>query len=303
MALFCSAWCSGALAQEVALDRPVEAADPHAGVPMAAETMETARTLAMGLGARASAANTSAVAVNPAGLSIARQYQVESSAMYEPQASRVSVGGTVTDSFSGPVHAGAHFRYVHGNGYSEHGGFDGRIALAVPIGTALGLGLTGRYMSFWREGEPNVRGPFAEGFTFDAALRVSPVPGLHIAALGHNLLDVGSPLVPRQVGGSLSYTIDTMVTLAFDGLAELGTYRYRNGNIRPEGQFGGALEVFAEGVPIRAGYVYDTGRGQHLLSGGLGYTSPEVGIELSIRQQVNGRQRTWLMSSFRYFVH
>ena len=59
--------------------------------------------------------------------------------------------------------------------------------LAVSAGL-FAIGLTGRYLSFWREGqaEGDERGPFAEGVNMDAAIRVSPVAGLHIAALGYN---------------------------------------------------------------------------------------------------------------------
>jgi hypothetical protein len=264
--------------------------------------METARTLAMGLGARASAASTSALAVNPAGLSLGRHYHIESVGQYEPQASRFAVGGSLIDSFSGPVHAGVHFRYIHGNGQSGHGGFDGRLALAVPLGDSFSIGLTGRYVSLWREGQPGESDPFAEGFTFDAAIRLTPLPGLHIAALGNNLLDLGSGLTARTVGGSASYTFEEVFTLAFDGLADLSTFQNPDGGLRPAGLFGGSAEFFTGEIPIRAGYFYDTGRDVHTVSAGIGWMNREVGLDLALRQQVNRTQQTWILASVRYFV-
>lgn len=273
--------------------------------PMVPDTMETARGLAMGLGARASAMSTNGIAYNPAGLSIGRHYHIDSSVGYDPQAARFWAGGSLADSHSGPINMGVNFRYVHGSGErGSYGGYDGRVALGLPLGEHFALGLTGRYMSFWREGAGNEEAaPFAEHVTFDAAIRVTPIPGLHIAALGHNLIDVGSPLVPMQVGGSISYTIDSAFTLAFDGLADLTTWQNPDGTIRPEAMIGGAAEYFTGEVPIRAGYIYDSGRDLHYVTAGSGWLNEQLGFDLSLRQQVNGAYDTRMMASFRYFVH
>lgn len=279
--------------------------DPAEEVPRTtpfADSMETPRGMAMGLGARASATSTSGLAYNAAGLSIGRLYHIETGVGYEPQAARFYTGGSVIDSHSGPINAGVNFRYLHGNGQNGHGGFDGRIALGVPIGQHFALGLTGRYVSFWREGQEGAA-PWAEGITFDASIRVSPIPGLHIAALGYNLLDLGSPLTPMQVGGSASYTIDGRVTIAVDGLADLSTWHNADGTIRPEALIGAGFEYFTGEVPIRAGYVYDSGRDAHFVSAGAGWMNQQLGVDLSARQQVTGRYDTWLIATFRYFVH
>jgi hypothetical protein len=273
--------------------------------PPVAEGYETTRGLAMGLGARASAAATSALQYNAAGLPIGRIYHIESVVGYEPGTSRLSFGAAIVDSFSSPIAMGVSFRYIQGNGQYGHGGMEGRLAIAVPVGDALAIGVTGRYMSFWREGqvEGDVRGPFVEGASVDASVRVTPMPGLHIAALGYNLIDHGSPLAPRLVGGSISYTSEGVLTIAFDALADLSTFTDPDGSMRPEALFGGALEVFVSGVPIRAGYSFDTGRDIHYVTAGIGYVTDQFGVELSWRQQVIGDDNTWLLASFRYFVH
>lgn len=286
-------------AQTVAQGGPLEAVSTRTPFP---ETMETARGMAMGLGARASATSTSGLAYNAAGLSIGRLYHIETGVGYEPGSSRLTFGGSVIDSYSGPVNAGVNFRYVHGNGHGGHGGYDGRVALGIPIGDAFALGIAGRYVSFWREGQEGVA-PFAEGITVDASIRVSPIPGLHFAALGYNLIPMPSPLTPMQVGGSASYTIDNRFTLAFDGLADLGSWTNEDGSIRPEGLFGGAAEYFTGEVPIRVGYIYDTGRDSHFVSAGAGWMNQQLGVDIAIRQQVTHDYQTWLLATFRYFVH
>jgi hypothetical protein len=57
-----------------------------------ADDYETTRGMAMGLGARASAASTSALASNPANLALGRLYHVESVVGYVPQHTNFSFG-------------------------------------------------------------------------------------------------------------------------------------------------------------------------------------------------------------------
>jgi hypothetical protein len=299
LALSMASLAAPALAQRAAPDGAHEVINTD---PMFPDSMETARGMAMGLGARASATGTSGLAYNAAGLSIGRHYHVDSTVTYEPMAERFSVGGSVVDSHSGPVNMGVHFRYVHGNGRHGHGGYDGRIALAVPIGDSFAIGATGRYVSFWREGDQDVPS-WAEGISLDAAVRVSPMPGLHFAALGYNLIPLNSPLVPLQVGGSASYTIDNTFTIAVDGLADLTTWQNEDGGIRAEGLFGIGAEYFTGEVPIRAGYMYDSGRDTHFVTAGVGWMNEQFGIDIAWRQQLTERYHTWLLLSARYLVH
>ncbi len=283
------------------------AAEAQGSGPMpVAEDFETTRGMGMGLGVRASAASTAALEYNPANLALARIYHVETFAGYRPQSTRFEFGGALVDSFSSPVAMGVSYRYILGNGRDGHAGMDGRVAVAVPIGDAFSIGVAGRYVSFTREGQRpdgDTRGPYAEGITMDVGLRVTPVAGLHIAAIGQNLIDFGSPLVPRLVGGSLSYTVDNTFTIGVDGLSDLSTFHNVDATLRPEALFGIGAELFTGEVPIRLGYYYDTGRGLHVLSAGLGYVNSSFGIELSYRQQFIGATDSWLLLSFRYFIH
>ncbi len=290
------------------LTGPVAATSAQeAAVPPPAEEFETTRGMAMGLtGSRASAASTSALQYNPANLALARVYHIEAFAGYRPQSTRFEFGASLVDSFSAPIAMGVSYRYILGNGAYGHAGMEGRVGVAVPLGDAFAIGVSGRYVSFWREGprpEGDNRGPYAEGITVDASVRVTPIPGLHIAAIGQNLIDFGSPLVPRLVGGSASYTIDNVFTIAFDGLADLSTFYNPDASLRPEALFGVGAEFFTGEIPIRAGWGFDTGRSIHYITAGLGYTRPEFGIELSYRQQIVGDDDTWLMLSGRYFFH
>jgi opacity protein-like surface antigen len=293
-----------ALAGAVGLAPAAASAQASPLVPPADE-YETTRAMAMGLGARASAASTAALSTNPANLALGRLYHIETVVGYNPQVTNFTFGASILDSFSSPVAMAMQYRYILGNGQNGLSGMDGRVGLAYAFSEAFSIGVAGRYTSFAREGqqEGDMRGPHVEGVNVDASIRVTPFPGLHIAAIGQNFIDYGSPYVARLVGGSISYTFENVLTLAVDGFADLSTFRDAANNIRPEMLLGGAAEVFTGEVPIRAGYFYDSGRGIHYVTAGVGYVRPEFAVDFAWRQQIVGDDDTWLTLSFRYFVH
>ena len=47
---------------------------------------------------------------------------------------------------------------------------------------------------------------------------------------------------------------------------------------------------------------FDVERELHVVSGGLGYTDQQVGLDLSLRQQVSGGNDTRIMGAIRYYV-
>jgi hypothetical protein len=261
---------------------------------------DTARGVALGTGARASAAATSAVAYNPANLALARLYHVESALAYDPRAGRFGLVAAIVDSTTSPVAAGLSFRGIVGGDTSGFSGYDGRLALGFALSDAVSLGVTGRYLSVDRVGQlpEGTHRRLARGFTFDAALRVTPWTGLHLAALATNVLDLESPIAPLQVGGGASYTFGGAVTIAADVLVDLS-----RGVEGAPLTVGGGVEWLTGGhVPLRVGYAWDQQRNLHVVSGGLGYVDQKVGLDLSLRQDVSGGRDTQLFASFRYFV-
>lgn len=266
-----------------------------------ADTTESARGLAMGAGVRASAAGTSALAYNPANLSLARIYHIEAGISYVPGAGRFGLIAALVDSTTDTVAAGLSFRALVGDGDGGYGGYDGRVSLGMSLGEAASIGLSGRYLQYTRSGQlPSgvTSDRIARGFTLDAALRVSPAPGFHLAALGLNLIDLESGLAPVQAGGSASYTLGGVFTFGGDLLVNLS-----RGIDGAPLLVGGGFEWLTGGrVPLRAGYFYDELRATHVFTAGLGYVDQTVGVDLALRQDVAGRNDTVMMASFRYFV-
>jgi len=265
---------------------------------LASEDASTTRGLALGTGVRASALSTAAHAYNPANLPVGRLYHVEGSVAYVPSVERWGLEAAVVDSASNRLAGGLSFRGILGNGSEGYSGYDTRLSLGFPASDAVGLGVAGRYLNLSRDSDGEQDGQeLAEGFTFDAAFRLTPTEGIHIAGLGYNLIDVHSALAPRRVGGSAAIAVGDTIIVGADLLFDLTTYD------DPEMTVGGGVELLAgEQIPLRAGYVHDAGRGVHRVSGGLGYIDQLMGLELAMTQEVSGGNATTVVASLRYFV-
>jgi hypothetical protein len=260
---------------------------------------ESARGVAMGTGARATAMSTSALAYNPAALVMARVYHVEGVVDYMPDLQTVALGGAVIDSSTANLAAGLSLRGFLG-GRSSIGGIDGRLALAFPLSDAISLGVAARYINVNRDDGTLMAKELhaAKGFTLDASLRVAPVPTVQLYFGSYNLINLDSVYTPLILGGGLGFTLGDIAVVNADVLCDLTSYSSTDVTV------GGGLEILAGGtVPLRAGYSYDTKRSQHVMSLGLGYTDRTMGLDLSLRQDLGGIGDTRLMGAFRFYVH
>lgn len=274
--------------------------------------MESARGMALGTGSRATSASTQAQADNPANLPIGQLYQVESSLAYDPTFKRFGFGGSVVDSMTSRLAAGASLRTLLGNGEAgKNSGWDGRVGLGFPIIEQLLVGISMRYANMKvadhravPERDPMGMEPDQQfrlkGFTMDAAFTLRPIPGLSIAGLAYNIVDKKSLLAPLMVGGSAGFSTGSL-TLGGDVLVDLNTHKQFDG---PKLLVGGGLEFLAGGaVPLRAGYQYDAARDQSSVTGGLGFVDARFGLLASLRQSVNQGGETSLFFAVQYFVH
>lgn len=261
---------------------------------------ETPRSGALGSGARASAGSTTALAQNTAALTSSRAYHLESTVAHGFGSGQWSFGAAIVDSMTNKLAAGFGARAVLGpdGGYS---GWDGRVGLGFPLADALSIGVAGRYLDLSCNQQCGALGDGAEmadGFTLDASVLLAPAPWLRLAALGYNLIDRESALVPTRAGGSASISVGEALVLGADVLADLTTYD------RARWIAGGGIEYLAGGqIPIRAGYEYDEGRRQHSLSAGIGYVDQRVGVDVAVRHALRGDDGTSLVAGLRYFVH
>ncbi|MBW2464075.1 MAG: hypothetical protein JRH11_20670 [Deltaproteobacteria bacterium] len=265
-----------------------------------AADLETARGLALGGGARATAVSTSAVAYNPAGMALSRTYHIESQIHFEPASGRFAFGGGIADSSTNKLAMGTTFVGIMGNGETGYSGMDGRVAFALPLGDSFAIGISGRYLSLGREGKAppgtDQDAPVSQGFTMDGSFALA-INVIRIAGIAQNFIEVGGLLAPRRFGGGIGLVIGESFTISGDLLADIDSFP------NPEVITGGGLEFLAGGVvPLRAGYRYDSGRGAHAITAGLGYTDANFGIETALRQDVGNTDDTSIMIGLRYFV-
>ena len=267
--------------------------------PPQEDTLETTRGIGMGTGARAGAVGTSALAYNPANLTLKKLYHVDAIIGYLPGDKTWSLGTAVADSASNSLALGTSFRGVIGNDDRDYKGWDWRTAVGFQVAGPISIGLGMRYAKLKARkdslGQP--KAPSLKAFTVDAAIRLTPVEWLHIAGLGYNLIDTKSALAPRMVGGSVAATVVESFELGADVLVDLSTFE------DPELIIGGGLEYLAANqLPLRLGYRRDAGRDQHFITGSVGYVSRTVGAELAIRQEIGNEKDTALVFSIRYQV-
>lgn len=271
----------------------------RAEVPRA-EDFETGRTLGTALGLRAGVTGTSAVLMNPANLTLGRLYHAEAITQYVPRDSLVSFGSVIADSSTSRVRAGFASRGILGNDDKDYRGHDSRLALGMGLGDSVSIGLSLRYMRL-RTRDRTLDGyplsPELRAFTMDAALRVTPFEGFHIAALGYNLIRTHSLLAPTQLGGSIAYQYENVLQVGGDFLVDLTTFD------KPTLLYGAGLEwVAGERYPIRAGFRRDEGRKVNAITSSFGFVDARYAIELAWRQEIGPYRETVVLLSARYVL-
>ena len=264
---------------------------------MPEDTGATSRGMALGSGSRASALGTSAVVYNAANLPLARLYHVESLFGYLAGENAYTLGAAVADSVSNRVAAGMVMRRFFGGGLRPYDGWDGRMSLGMPISQSIGIGISGRYFKLSPSNQ-STSFRTRKGFTMDVAVRITPTDGLHIAALGYNLINRHTSLAPTLLGGSASYSFSDRFSVGADFMADITTFDHATYIA------GGGVELLiGDSLPLRMGYRHDTGRGAGRLTGSIGYVDQTFGVDLAFQQPVTGPDSgTELLLSVRYQV-
>ena len=269
--------------------------------PTREDTMETARGLGMGSGARAGAMAMSALAYNPANLGLTKAYHIEAFSTIIPgDDTSWTIGSGVVDSTTSKLSLGTSFRGTFGGENREYKGWDWRSAIGLTFAKQFGMGIAVRWSSIKprKDGDDQPKGPRLEAITMDAALRFTPTPWLNIAGLGYNLIKTDSPLAPQMAGGSVSIAPMESFDFGGDVLVDLSTFE------DPKIIGGAGVEYLAGGqVPIRAGYRRDQGRDLNQITASIGWAKQKFGVETALRQDLSGDDKeTYLLISARFVV-
>lgn len=245
------------------------------------------RSIAMGESIRAAAMGSSAVTLNPAGAALTRAYVLEGNFGMRPVDDARSVQASVCDSVTNRIAACAYYEYFKA---SPEGGqrvaHEVGLTAALPLGEAIILGVTNRYKDY----EASVGGTEVanvSGYGLDAGAIIKLSSLLNVAVVGYNLVGDDKEQYPVGAGGGLALFLTPTFMLSGDASWNLET---------DKGRFGGGAEFFVAtdggqvGYPLRGGYVYDELTEASYASGGVGYVTPRVALDVGFRRQVAGVQ-------------
>ncbi|EYF05584.1 Hypothetical protein CAP_3132 [Chondromyces apiculatus DSM 436] len=275
----------------------------------------------MGGALRSLGNSTSAIFLNPAAMAETRVYHVEGLAQVSPEARRQVYGGVVSDSVTGRLAGSIAVvgGFIDGDGF-DRSFLDARLALAYPITERLFIGLTGKYARIYQEGtlgagsagglgESAASGglrdpddtdggylPIVDEFSFDAGLVLKVSDSVYLSAVGQNLTYPGNGLLPTTVGGGVGIGT-TDFSIEADALADFSSYLSTSMRLMVGGEY-----LVGNHVPIRLGYRFDQGAGEHSLSGGLGYVGNEFAIEGSVRRALADPGATTIFIGLSYHL-
>jgi hypothetical protein len=290
------------------------------------------RALGQGEAMRATATGAEGPLLNPSGMSLLKQYTIE--AMYGINIENVGhhVNVSLVDSVTSRVAAGLFYSFIYAQpkvAFNWAGGFQpttqltrtghaAGLSLSVPLGDKFILGATAKYLHFdttapLPNAVPNtLTFDSVNGVTFDIGLTLRLGEKFRIAAVGYNLWDHGSRESPLSLGLAVGINPIPQLTINFDAVINFTGFQTfavdpMTGKIsltnRITGRLGPGLEwLVGSKVPIRAGVVYDSGLPGTFLTAGLGYVSPQFGVDLSYRGKVQGGIENVLMLGLRLFI-
>lgn len=268
------------------------------------DTLETPYGLGMGVGVRAGATGTSALAYNVSNMAAVSTYHVEAFSQIIPGSKSNggtywTIGSSVTDSTtSKKIAMGTSFRGVFSGQNRRYDGWDWRSGIGVQIIPQLSIGLGFRWARLNASRFEGQRlGPSFDGITLDASMTITPLPWLKVAGLGYNLVKTYSSLAPQMAGGSVALTPVESFTIGGDMLFDFTTFQ------KTELIAGaGMTYVAGEIVPLRFGYRRDQGRNLNQITAAAGFTKGKIGAEMALRQDIGARKETYLLVMFRFVV-
>ena len=291
------------------------------------------RAMGMGEAQRATATGAEAVLLNPAGMSLARQYVVEGMYGIKVESVGHNANVSIVDSITSRVAAGLFYSFIYESpklGFNWAGGrvdsatltrtgHAAGLSLSIPLGDRFIIGATAKYLHIDTTAPlpmgtvPNhLTLDSVNGVTFDVGMILKLGSRFNVGLIGYNLWDHGSRESPLSLGIGLAYIPLPTLSINFDTVIDFtGFQSYHldamTGKVsleqRTTARLGPGIEWLAGNrVPLRIGVVYDSGLPATYLTAGLGYLSTSFGVDLSYRGKVSGGIENFLMLGLRLFV-
>ncbi len=297
------------------------------GSARALDDLAPPRSVAIGGAGIADATGSLGPALNPAGMVLERRIYLDAIYGFDVRTVGSNVYVAVVDSVTNAhVAVGLYYNYVHASpkftfaGAPTEGKREGNewgSSVAIPLGDRFAFGVTTKYIRASTEvPNPNASLPMqpptltldtttqsaaADGFTADVGFVLRLSEAFNFGAVGYNLIPVYSVEAPIGLGLGLSYMFGTQLLISADCKIAFNQYRDpATDDARTTVRVGGGLEYIAANiVPIRAGFVYDSGRPGSFLSLGVGYQGRNFGIDVAYRQQVGNGVESLIIAGIR----
>lgn len=276
----------------------------------------TTRALSMGGALRAAATGTSAPLLNPATLATSRSYVVDTLYQFRSTDDSSQFFAAIADSVTTTVAAALYYSYGSADPRRTMAQPDGPAialtekhqnheiggTLAVPLGEWLAIGVTGRYLHYRVDPPSNAPASASKTrlshFTLDAGGTVSLGERLRVGVIGYNLIPVDDRLSPQGLGLGLAFSSGAGLTLAFDSVLDFSS----DPKALSATLHGGLELLVGESYALRAGAQHDTFLQASYVTAGVGLLSSRVGLELGLRQQVDGGTGTLISAAIKVFV-
>lgn len=292
-------------AQTLAAAALLSAASLASGPPTADAgelAVRSPRSLGMGESLRGAAAGSTALFLNPSGMSLARSYVVEGG-YQSAQALDGHVAHLAIADSTSAFNLGGGIYYTYATASPEDRGSFGRheggVALSFPLGDVATIGATTRYLRTWVNQGPSPTSPPAgkkNGFTMDAGLTIRPVKMVSLGLVAQGLRELGTSQATRSFGGGLALIPTGQLALAVDSVWE------DVGDDRRLTVSGGAEYTFANSLALRVGggSVQD---GEPFGTAGLSVLAEVGAVDIGARLDTSGESETlYLGLAARLFV-
>lgn len=248
------------------------------------------RSFSMGDAFRAVGTSNDAILENPAAMSLAPHYEIDGFFSYDTGSPATYWNGSIVDASTLPMATG--IAYTHLGSGSDAGRFSGSsttLALSYPISDVLFVGVSGDWLDIGLAHPTNA-------ITGDAAIIFKPIEFLTLTGIGYNLIDIHSPLAPREVALAAAIGSDSSFHVAADVVGNLETP-----SLVLDYHLGGEY-FLAQLFALRAGWMYDGLIEGHFLSTGVGLVLPSFGLDIGYRQQLIQWTDRAVIFSIKFFL-
>lgn len=266
----------------------------------AIDDLVSTRALGMAEALRANGTGAAALFLNPAGMSLIRQYAMEGNYQYRPEDSAHMASGSIVDSVTSEMAAGVYVHYLNSepennNTSVDRDAIEGGLGLSYPISANFLLGVKGKYINAdWGPRELSEL-----SVDVGATLRFG---GLALGVTGNNLSSA-PPEWRKELGLGVGYAFGTTLLLEFDALFDFDKNEWRGRDDSTALRYGGGGELFLGGsYALRGGAIHDSAEDSTWATFGASVFNPEAGLEFGLKQQVDGGEDTLVSFGLKLFM-